>query len=107
MRLLFTAVVAAALAVGAAWYFGWIDPTNTATPKPPPEEVTSPPEIGGFLYTPAPEPDHAKPQHVAEFKSDPVVMPGVLAVWDKQKVPSPRDGILLFVGKAVTQEDPG
>src|SRR5262245_8938276 len=111
MRLLLTALLAVALAAGAAWYFELWEPPipfppteGTASPPTKPSE-DPPPDIGEALYPPKllqPEPSSVP------FASRGIPLGGgTLVVFDKYRVPSERDGVLLFVGEEREQADPG
>src|SRR4051812_19700413 len=102
MRLLLTAVLAVGLAVGAAYYLGWLDPNapqeEKKTNPEKPGETDS--DYGERLYPPAADP--AAPSVAgAAAKADPLTIPASLVVFDKKKTPSQRDGVLLFIGTEV------
>lgn len=108
MRLFFTAVLGVAIAVGAAWYFKLLGPTNDQNNGKHPDQLEQV-DIGALLYKKEMDniPDKNVPPKTATYQADPIVVPTHLTVFDKQRVPSPREGVLLFVGYEVKQSDPG
>jgi WD40 repeat protein len=112
MRLLITALLAVVIAGGAAWYLDLWDPMNvingstktTNGPVDPPD--TTPAELGDLLY-PAQDDPPEKDASPSLTKDTALVIPNCqLVVSEKEKIASPREGILLFIGDEITQEDP-
>jgi WD40 repeat protein len=93
----FLSLVVGVLLFGAlAWYFELLEiPGVTTPPIPPPAPEVN---LGGDLYPPAPFPEL---QPRGEAKPPPVVLSGYMTIKDKQEVPSPVSGQILFIGEPV------
>ena len=60
-----------------------------------------------MLYPAKEDPTNKNLPPSSGAKGNPLVIPNChLVVFDKQKIPSPREGVLLFVGDEITKEDP-
>src|SRR4051812_1840804 len=106
MRLLLTAVLAVALAAGVAYFAGLWEPFPTLSqlPEGSKDSVSETVDYGEPLYKAAPDPAPTNGP-IGPAKVDPLVIPGLhLVIFDKQKVPSQRDGVLLFVGQEVDKD---
>jgi WD40 repeat protein len=113
MRYLLTAMLVVAIAGGAAWYFNLWDPTKiliaprSATPTTPGSQATEPdPDLGKPLYPVEPEQPASTPSRPLP-KIDSLVMANFhLQPYQKIKVPSPRDGVLMFIGAEIDHSHP-
>jgi WD40 repeat protein len=108
LRLLLTMLLAAALALGAAWYLGlWplsqengVSETSSSTSPAPPLPRGAP------LYPPASE--AVLPAIVRPAGPDPIVLAGCTVIpRHKQEVASLREGKILFIGREVPAPEPG
>jgi len=107
MRWFFLALLIAAAAVGAGWYFDFLRiPTSpltglTSTPIVEPVEAK---DLGDLLYRPARPPEISfKPKKLAKT---PIILDDYhLAIVDKQEVPSLKEGKILFIGEPISENN--
>jgi WD40 repeat protein/biotin carboxyl carrier protein len=108
-----TLVVVAALAAGGAWYLGYLPATASNSDVPPTDtnvaiETTEAAavDIGKDLYAPPADFAAAPPARKFALGADPVVIPeSQLSCTEKVELPSQREGVILFIGTDVSDEE--
>ncbi len=112
-RFFVTLVLALAVFGGAAWWFDLFGWAGESKPDPDPDNpvATAPKvELGGPLYAavnpPAAPPIEDETVQTPGRHKEIVISDCHLKPFDQQEVASPKEGIVMFLGKQIYEEDP-